>query len=42
MFTVFGLRNDFVPKVFARCLVFEMFKKCLLFEVFERCLLFLD
>ena len=42
MFTVFGLRNDFVLKVFARCLIFKMFEKCLLFEVFERYLLFLD
>ena len=37
MFTVFGLRNDFVLKVFARCLVFDMFEICLLFEVFARC-----
>ena len=30
MFTVFGLRNDFVFKVFSRCLVFELFRDVLL------------
>ena len=38
MFTVFGLRNDLVFKVFSRCFVFDMFEICLLFEVFARCL----
>ena len=48
MFTVFGLRNDFVFKVFSRRLVFEMMRyvyclRCLqivFFEIFEICSLF--
>ena len=31
MFTVFGLRNDFVFKVFLRCLVFDVFERCFSF-----------
>ena len=32
MFTVFGLRNDFVFKVFSRCLVFDVFERCFSFS----------
>ena len=31
MFYCFGLRNDFVFKLFARCLVFEVFERCFSF-----------
>ena len=31
MFTVLGLRNDFVFKVFSRCLVFDVFERCFSF-----------